>query len=65
MWAKKRADELMRAFDHPIASGDLEVARDAQGEAIRRRGELAYRWSEKGRRLKTPGQEPPPPPQEQ
>jgi hypothetical protein len=55
----------MRAFDHLIASGDLEVARDAQGEAIRRRGELAYRWSEKGRRLKTPGQEPPPPPQEQ
>jgi hypothetical protein len=64
VWAKKRIDELMRAFDHLVASGYLEIARDARGEAIRRRGEPAYRWSEKGRRFKPLSQEPPSPPQE-
>jgi hypothetical protein len=65
LWAKhlahRRADELMRAFDKLVADGYLEIARDAQGQPIYRRGEPSYIWSEKGRQLEASGQEPPPP----
>jgi len=65
LWSKysayKRAKELMRVFDHFVANGYLEIARDPKGEPVFRRGEQAYVWSEKSRKLAAPGQEPPPP----
>ena len=46
----------MRVFDSFVADGYLEIARDARGQPIYRRGEPSYIWSEKGRQLKASGQ---------
>jgi hypothetical protein len=64
LWAKylalRKAEGLMHAFHSLVADGYLETARDAKGQPIYRRGEPAYIWSEKGRKLAASG----PPPQE-
>ena len=72
--AKQRQLELRRlgltreqlkkvsGFDRLVAEDYLTIARDAQGVPIFRKGESAYTWSEKGRKIWEAG---PPPPQEQ